>query len=486
MQTFDFNYYLDQSKEIGTVQHVIGALVLAIGLPSVKFGEVVVFETNQIGYVWGFSNEYVEILNLSNVAIKLGTKITRTGKLLKINCGEFLLGRTVNAVGEIFGEVEAKGHEEGTERELFGNSPPLLDRDMVDRPFVSGVSLVDLMVPLGKGQRQLIIGDRKTGKTDFLAQLVKMQKKDNVICVYAAIGKRLRDISEMRAFFLKESLTQHTLIVSASASESPALIFLTPFTAVAIAEYFKDLGRDVLLILDDMTSHAVSYRELSLAAKRFPGRDSYPGDIFYIHSQIMERAGNFDKGSITCLPVAEMVMGDFSGFIQTNLMSMTDGHVFFDADFRSQGREPAINHFLSVTRVGLQAQLPLIKEIASFTSRLLTRHKELSDFAHFGAESTPEVRKIVSQGDKIYALLGQDSLVVRNQKLSAFVFCCIVSGRWDEKSSAQIAGFTEELNTQYETNVRFRNLVNQTVEASSSIEMATAVIQNGTFNEYIV
>lgn len=485
MHAYDFEFFLKRSKEVGYVEQVTSSLVLVRGLPGVTYGEVVVFENGFIGYVWGFTREHVQILYLSNSLVQSGIRVTRSGNLLKIRSGEFLLGRTINAAGEIIGDPEVGGQSDGQERELFGIVPELLDRDIVHESFATGVSLVDLVVPLGKGQRQLVIGDRKTGKTDFLAQVIKMQKNTGVICVYAAIGKRLRDIADLKRQFAIDGMKERTVFVQTSASESAALAFLNPYTALSIAEYFKDQGKDVLLILDDMTSHAVSYRELSLSARRFPGRDSYPGDIFYIHSQILERAGKFRTGSITCLPVAEMVMGELSGFIQTNLMSMTDGHIFFDGEFKSSGREPAINHFLSVTRVGLQAQTPLIREIARSLSQLLSRHKELSDFAHFGAESTPEVRKILTIGDKIYSLLTQDIRTVRDQLFSAFIFCCIVSDVWDNKSPGQIEVFVRDLNQRFVEDVQFKKLVSDQLSILNTIDEVVSLIKKGTYNNYL-
>ena len=239
------------------------------------------------------------------------------------------------------------------------------------RPMFTGMTLVDLMIPLGRGQRELVLGDRKTGKTQFLLQAALAQASVGTVCVYACIGKKKAEILRVKEFFAKEGILDKTVIVASSSQDSTGEIFTCPYTAMAVAEFFRDRGQDTLVLLDDMTTHAKFYREMSLLLRKFPGRDSYPGDIFHIHSKLLERSGNFvikKDGNemdvaITCLPAAETIQGDLTGYIQTNLMSMTDGHIYFDNELFFKGRRPAINPFISVTRVGYQTQTSLRKEM---------------------------------------------------------------------------------------------------------------------------
>lgn len=390
-----FNSLLESTGEVGLVTGIFHSIATAQGLPGAHLDEVVLFENGSIGQIFSLEPEKVEILLLKAAGILVGSRVVRTGKMLNISVGDGILGKTINPLV--------------TDGTMPINKAPLglIGRKPVEIFFETGVSLVDLIVPLGKGQRELVIGDRKTGKTEFLMQSVISHTQGGGICVYAIIGQRQIDILKRAEFFKAKGITDKCVIVATNPQDSPGLIFLTPYTAMTVAEYFRDKGMDVLVVLDDMTSHARYYREVSLLARRFPAKESYPGDIFYAQARIIERAGNFEKGSITCIPVAESVAGDLSGYIQTNLMSMTDGHLYFDGELYNQGRRPSVNPLLSVTRVGHQTQTPLMRDVGSVLSSFLVKYEKMKQYRHFGAEAGELVKEVLVIGSKLDAFFNQ-------------------------------------------------------------------------------
>lgn len=393
-----FKKYLEEIKEVGEAISVVHSVVYASGLPTLKANELVVFENGQLGKTISLSKTQAEILILSHSEVKVGDKIARTNQFLSLNLSDAILGKIVDPLGFSLDGPLAEGRDK---REIDISAPDILARDVIKEPLETGVSLVDLIIPIGKGQRQLVIGDRKTGKTQFFIKTILNQAKKGNICIYAAIGKKIVEIKQMQEAIKEKGIEKNTIVVASSASDAPGLIHITPYTAMTIAEYFKDKGLDVVVILDDLTNHAIYYRQIALLARRFPGRNSYPGDIFYTHSKLLERAGKFKTGSITCFPVAESILGDFSGYIQTNLMSMTDGHIFFDSELSSLGRRPAINPFLSVTRVGQQAQSSLVRDLSRELSSFLINIERLRSFEHFGAELSEDIIQKLNLGDRI-------------------------------------------------------------------------------------
>jgi F-type H+-transporting ATPase subunit alpha len=317
--------------------------------------------------------------------------------------------------------------------------PPSISlRKPIELQLETGVGLVDMVIPLGKGQRELVIGDRKTGKSEFLLQTIVSQALRGSVCIYAMIGQKQLDILKLEDYFTSKGIRNSTIIVASSSSEPSGLIFLTPYTAMSVAEYFRDQGMDVLLILDDMTTHARTYREISLLARRFPGRSSYPGDIFNIHAKLIERAGNFTKGSITCFPVAESILGDLSGYVQTNLMSMTDGHIFFDIELYNQGKRPAVNPFLSVTRVGHQTQDSLHRDLSQVISNFLVMYEKMKQFMHFGAEVGESSRTTLALGARLDAFLNQGTDTVLSVELNTFMIGLIWAGVWNENETHEL------------------------------------------------
>ncbi len=324
------------------------------------------------------------------------------------------------------------------------------------------------MVPLGKGQRELIIGDRKTGKSYFLMQAILSQAAAGVVCIYAAVGKKRAEIMRTVDFFLERKVMDRVVVVAASSQDGPGEIFLCPYTAMAIAEYFRDLGRDVLVVLDDMSTHAKFYRQLSLISRKFPGRDSYPGDVFHIHSKLLERSGNFvtDSGkvsSITCLPAVETVQGDITGYIPTNLMSMTDGHIYVDNELFFKGRRPAINPFVSVTRVGYQTQSKLRRDASRVLYELLNNYEKTQSFLRFGAELGENSRQILALGEKVLLFFDQPYYLVVPENMQIILLAGLMSGVWDG------AG-TQKWVDKYLTDLKMKETVDGLVSTSESMD----------------
>lgn len=477
----DFSFFLDKTGEIGYVEKNLKTLVYLTGLPEVKPNEVVFFENGYYGVVLGFDENLVETLILDNVDVGVGTRVARTDQEISAKVGDELLGRMVNPLGLTYAskitEVPSSGKNINV-RPLEVKPAGIDKRKQIEKPFVTGVSVVDLLISLGRGQRELVIGDRKTGKTDFLMQVVFSQASQGVVCIYCSIAKSRFDINKTFEYFKEKGVDKNVILVSASSSDPAGLIYLSPYSAMTMAEYFRDQGRDVLLVLDDMTAHAKYYREIALLAGRFPGRSSYPGDIFYIHSRLLERAGNFQiiekeengkvekkEASITCLPVAEMAMGDFSGYIQTNLMSMTDGHIFFDIELFNKGFRPPINSYLSVTRVGRQAQTPLLRSLSSSLTSFLVKNRELKEYMQFGAELTEETKRTLEMGEKIEGFMSQgyDLLVPIN--LNIFIIGLFWAKYFKSMGADEVKRFTVNFINLYLQNDNLRNQINEVVDS---------------------
>jgi len=461
----DFSSYLKENNEIGFVETLNTSLVGVSGLPKAFIGEVVVFSDNSLGLVMSLGETLVMVLLLEQEHdLRIGTKVARTKSPFQIYIDDRSLGQSFNSLGKPLFKEESTVTSTSTNgpapegsrtlMQVFREAPDFVERAKISSPLITGVSIVDLMVPLGKGQRELVLGDKKSGKTEFLLQTIISQVKEGSICIYAGVGKNRDAILDVLNFSKDESLGNSFILIGSSSSDSPGRIYLTPYTAMAFAEYFRDKGRDVLLILDDMSSHAKYYRELSLIGGSFPGRESYPGDMFSAHSGLFERAGNFKVGdttsSITCLPVAETTEGDISGYIQTNLMSMTDGHLFFDEALFDQGKRPAVNTFLSVTRVGKQVQSvlhqSLHRELSGFLS-LLRKHER---FVHFGAELSEGIRTSLEIGKKVNTFFNQPPRRVYSLNIQYFLFTLIWGGLITGKQIASLEFLAKKLSEMYE------------------------------------
>lgn len=478
-----FNDYLADHKEIGYILRVNGFIVYIIGIPSVRVGELVIFEDNNIGEVLSFDGESVEVMVFSRVPLKARTRVSRTDRSLTIPVGESLLGMVIDPFGMPL-NPDQYIPEFSALVPLNNAAWDISRRKRINRPFETGVTLVDLVVPLGRGQRQLIIGDRKTGKTSFALQAMLLQARAGTICIYAGIGKKKADIKRIEEYVVESNIQKNTILVASSSHDPASFIYLTPYSAMAIAEYFRDQGKDVFLILDDMVTHAKFYREIALLSGRFPGRNSYPADIFYVHSQLLERAGNFvtpnGDASITVFVVAETAQGDLSGYIQTNIMSMTDGHIFFDIDFFMQGRRPAVNPFLSVTRVGKQVQEPLRRDINRELNSFFTYAQRLRNFTHFGEEATLTVRTVLEMETRIIEFFSQPSSLIIPAEFQVFVIALIWQNKWKDVSAGVMKKEILEMLRIYEADESFRSSIKGIVSSAPTLnELLNKIIKSG-------
>ena len=458
----DYQYYIKRIGEYGYVREVYYPIAKIVGLPYVKPDEIVVFETNQQGQVFSLAEDHVEVLLFSDQPVPINSQVTRTDSYVSIPFDEAVLGTIIDPLGRSFFDqsgLKESSHSFEVDRDVRG----IADRVRIQRPLLSGTSLVDLLIPLGKGQRELVIGDRKTGKSSFLLTLIKKQIEEGSVVVYAAIGKKKSDIKKLQEFFEKEQLSHSCLIVASDPFDSPSLIFLTPYTALSAAEYFSSLGRDVVLVFDDLSTHAKFYREMALLSGRFPGRDSYPGDIFFIHAKLLERGGNFKhpkKGevSISILPVVETIEADLTGFIATNIMGMTDGHVFFDSDAYYKGRRPAVNISLSVTRVGRQTQTPLKREINREITAFLANFEKMQTFSHFGAELSEKVKTILKTGDRMQSFFDQHYTTIVPEEVQLILISLIWLHTLDELPLEKIAELRIKLIEQYKDEAKGKEM----------------------------
>jgi F-type H+-transporting ATPase subunit alpha len=472
----NFDYYLDKLGEIGFVEEVMHSIVTVSGLPEAHPEEVVIFESGDVGQILSINEDSLEILILSKTKISVGSKVVRTGGLLQVPVGNEYLGRVIDSLGNPIDKGKAL---KGTYSPIDTQPHGIVGRKQIDKPLETGVTSVDLVVPLAKGQRELVIGDRKTGKTQFLLQSFLNQARKGTICIYAVIGQRQIDIKKHYEFIQANKIQANSMIIATSSSDPSGLIFLTPYTAMTYAEFFRDKGMDVLLVLDDMTSHARYYREISLLAKRFPGRSSYPGDIFYSQARLLERAGNFKTGSITCLPVAESVLGDLSGYIQTNLMAMTDGHIFFDIDLYNQGKRPAVSPYLSVTRVGRQAQTSLQKDLGRQLSSFLVSYDRMQQFMHFGAEVGESVKRILDLGSKVDLLFSQVENTTIPVNANIVILAGLSAGVWNETGVNALKKEMEQVILNYQTNAGYKKQVDSIISTSKQFsDLVNAVRQN--------
>lgn len=436
-----FNQLLEKSGEYGVVYQVSHPIVFIEGLPRVKTHEVIIFETGQKAEVFAINRGKIEARTFSHEPVKVGTMVTRTDQLLSVPVGNELLGHVINPLGEPL-DPSIPFTVPKTLRDLDAKPAGISGRFKISKPLVTGVSLVDLMIPLGVGQRELIIGDRKTGKTSLIMTTIKTQVFEGNTVIYAAIAKKKSEIKKLQQFFEKEKIMGKICIVATSSYDSPTMIFQTPYAAMAIAEHFRDQGINTLLVLDDLSTHAKFYREISLLARRFPGRDSYPGDIFYIHSKLLERAGNFKhptakEVSITCLPVIEIVEGDFTGYIATNVMGITDGHIYLDANIYYQGMRPAVNVPLSVTRVGRQTLDKLSREVNKELTSFLTQYNKVLAVSHFGQELTDDVKKSLRLGDLVNKFFVQPYHEIVPRKVQLIIISLILQDQIQTKEDLE-------------------------------------------------
>jgi len=432
----EFQKYLEKTKEIGYVIHVSNPIVYLSGLPFAKAGEEIISEDGEKGMIFGLDRRQAEVLMFEIEKIEAGKRVVRTTEPFKIPLSDKLLGRIVNPLCkplDRLGPIGGKKEYLPVQRE----APGITKRARVNRQLETGVMVVDLLVTLGYGQRETIIGDAQTGKTTFILQAMVNQAKKGTICIYVGIGKESPALKSVESFLKEMKVFDKTVMVITTASQPPTLHYLAPFSGMTIAEYFRDKGYNVLIAFDDLSTHAKAYREISLLLKRPPGREAYPGDIFHLHATLMERAGNIKlegkkEVSITAFPVVETLENDISGFIQTNVLAMTDGHVFFNIDEMKRGRLPPIDTFLSVSRVGNQTKKDLDKDLASKIKQKLSDYRRALEVAQFGAELSKETQKILDLGKRIEILFNQDYKTLIPRPLQILLFGLLFSGFWKD------------------------------------------------------
>lgn len=412
-----------EREDIGVVLTVGDDVATVHGLDNVMAGELVEFENGGMGLVLNLEEKSVGVVVFTNSnGIKEGTKVNRTKRVLEVGCSDSLIGRVVNALGE---PIDNKGNIEFNSYYPVEKVAPLvMERKSVDTPLETGIKAIDSLTPIGRGQRELIIGDRQTGKSIIAMDTVINQKGKDVICIYVCIGQKNSTIAKMVDTFEKNGAMEYTLVVSAGASDSASMQYIAPYVGCAIGEYFMDLGKDVLIVYDDLSKHAVSYRTLSLLLKRPAGREAYPGDVFYLHSRLLERSANLSKGgSLTALPIIETQKGDISAYIPTNVISITDGQIFLQTDLFNAGVRPAIDSGLSVSRVGSKAQSKAMKQVSDGLKINIANYKELESFARFGSDLDKTTKDTLLNGEKTIELLKQDAHVsysLSEQAISLF------------------------------------------------------------------
>ena len=396
--------------ETGKVILVGDGIARVYGLRNCMANELLEFEDGSFGVAQNLEEETVSVAVLSDKDnIREGSAVRRTGKVLSVPVGEKLLGRVVNALGE---PIDGKGPVEysGT-RPIESEAPGIIERESVSVPLQTGIKAIDSMIPIGRGQRELIIGDRQTGKTEIAIDTIINQKNTDVICIYVAIGQKSTSVAQLASELLRNGAMEYTIIVSASASESAPLQYIAPYSGCAMAEYFREQGKDVLIIYDDLSKHAVAYRALSLLIRRPPGREAYPGDVFYLHSRLLERAAcvakEYGGGSITALPIIETQAGDVSAYIPTNVISITDGQIFLETELFHSGIMPAINPGISVSRVGGSAQLKGMKKVSGELKLLYSQYRELQAFSQFGSDLDADTKARLALGERIVEVLKQ-------------------------------------------------------------------------------
>ncbi|MEX0621373.1 MAG: F0F1 ATP synthase subunit alpha [Candidatus Woykebacteria bacterium] len=435
----NYEDYLKETGEVGNIRSIVQSIVYVSGLPGVKPKEMIVGEGGQRGIVQALEADLAEVLMLDTHGLVSNLPVARTNETFTVPASEGLLGRVVDAFGRA---VDGRGPIAGekTNQSIEPTAPGIERRVKVNKPLETGVAIVDLLVPVGYGQRELVVGDKKTGKTTFLLQAIANQASQDVICIYVSIGKRQDDVKTIENYLRKKNVFGNCILLTANAADPVTMIYLSPYAGMAVAEYFRDKGKNVLIVLDDLTNHAKFYREISLLLQRTPGRSSYPGDIFHIHAALLERAGNIkissgDMVSISALPVAETLEGDITGYIQTNLMAITDGHIFFDIDEFRKGVRPAINPSLSVSRVGNQTKQPIDRELAQLVREDLSRYSRSLDIAKFGVELPEKTRAEIDLGEKIGVIFNQDAEGIVPRSLQLILLGLLFSGFWKGKNA---------------------------------------------------
>ena len=464
-----------EQTETGTVTMVGDGIARAAGLDNCMAGELVQFESGTYGMAQNLEENSVSIVLLGDdEGIKEGSTIKRTGKVVSVPVGEGMIGRVVNALGQ---PIDGKGPIEAADYRAIENpAPGILERQPVKQPLQTGIKAIDSMIPIGRGQRELIIGDRQTGKTVIATDTIINQKGKDVLCIYVAIGQKRSTVATLVENLEKNGAMAYTTVVCATASELSPLQYIAPYAGCAMGEYFMNKGKHVLIIYDDLSKHAVAYRALSLLIRRPPGREAYPGDVFYLHSRLLERAAKLSDakggGSLTALPIIETQAGDVSAYIPTNVISITDGQIFLETELFHAGIRPAVNPGISVSRVGGNAQIKAMKKVAGTLKLIYSQYRELQGFAQFGSDLDADTKARLAQGERIVEVLKQDrNSPVAVEKQVAILYATI-HGYLKEVAVPDIAEYERRLYTYLDENVTAAGVM-ETIRTSGDLKPET-------------
>ena len=464
-----------EQTETGTVTMVGDGIARAAGLDNCMAGELVQFESGTYGMAQNLEENSVSIVLLGDdEGIKEGSTIKRTGKVVSVPVSEGMIGRVVNALGQ---PIDGKGPIEAADyRAIESPAPGILDRQPVKQPLQTGIKAIDSMIPIGRGQRELIIGDRQTGKTVIATDTIINQKGKDVLCIYVAIGQKRSTVATLVENLEKNGAMAYTTVVCATASELSPLQYIAPYAGCAMGEYFMNKGRHVLIIYDDLSKHAVAYRALSLLIRRPPGREAYPGDVFYLHSRLLERAAKLSDakggGSLTALPIIETQAGDVSAYIPTNVISITDGQIFLETELFHAGIRPAVNPGISVSRVGGNAQIKAMKKVAGTLKLIYSQYRELQGFAQFGSDLDADTKARLAQGERIVEVLKQDrNSPVAVEKQVAILYATI-HGYLKEVTVSDIAEYEQRLYDYLDENVTAAGVM-ETIRTTGDLKPET-------------
>ena len=431
-------------SEVGTVIQVGDGIARVYGLDNAMSGELLEFENGVYGMAQNLEEDNVGVVILgSDEGIKEGSSVKLTGRVAEVPVGDALIGRVVNALGQ---PIDEKGPINTTKaRPIERVAPGVITRKSVDVPLQTGIKAIDAMVPIGRGQRELVIGDRQTGKTAICIDTIINQKGKNCICIYVAIGQKASTVARIVTTLEKTGAMDYSIVVSSTASDSATLQYIAPYSGVAMAEEYMENGKDVLIVYDDLSKHAVAYRAMSLLLKRPPGREAYPGDVFYLHSRLLERSARLDEkyggGSITALPIIETQAGDVSAYIPTNVISITDGQIYLESELFNSGMRPAVNAGLSVSRVGGSAQIKAMKKVAGPIRMELAQYRELQSFSQFGSDLDKDTLDRLNHGKRVMEILKQPQYKTLEVEKEVVILYAVTNKYLDDVPVEKIADF---------------------------------------------
>ena len=472
-------------SETGVVILVGDGIAKASGLDKCMAGELVEFPDGSFGMAQNLEEDTVSIVILgSDQGIKEGDTVKRTGRVVSVPVGEGLIGRVVNALGEPIdgkGAITAEGY-----RAIEMPAPGIIERQHVNRPLQTGIKAIDSMIPIGRGQRELIIGDRQTGKTTIATDTILNQKGKNCICIYVAIGQKRSTVAQLVETLTVGGAMDYTIVVSATASELAPMQYIAPYAGCAMGEHFMYQGKDVLVIYDDLSKHAVAYRAISLLIRRPPGREAYPGDVFYLHSRLLERAAQLSPelggGSLTALPIIETQAGDVSAYIPTNVISITDGQIFLETELFNSGVMPAVNPGISVSRVGGDAQIKAMKKVAGSLKLLYSQYRELQSFAQFGSDLDADTKSRLALGERIVAVLKQRNGSPKEVAQQVCIIYAVTHGYLNAISVEKIPEFEKQLEEHMDN---YHSGVLEAIRSTGKLETETETNLKNALNELL-